>query len=86
MTIIVVRDSSTGKIVAGPDIRTRGFAEDTDVFDKVVPKIEDALEEARRKGVNDSHQLQQVIRRAVGGFVGGKLRRRPMIIPIVIDA
>ena len=86
VTIIVVRDSSTGKIVAGPDIRTRGFAEDTDVFDKVVPKIEDALEEARRKGVNDSHQLQQVIRRAVGGFVGGKLRRRPMIIPIVIDA
>ncbi|GAB3754731.1 ribonuclease J [Yimella radicis] len=86
VTIIVVRDSSTGQIVAGPDIRTRGFAEDTDVFDKVVPKIEDALEEARRKGVNDSHQLQQVIRRAVGGFVGGKLRRRPMIIPIVIDA
>ena len=58
----------------------------TDDFDTVVPKIEDALEEARRKGVNDSHQLQQVIRRAVGGFVGGKLRRRPMIIPIVIDA
>ncbi|MBC9957189.1 ribonuclease J [Yimella sp. cx-51] len=86
VTIIVVRDSSTGKVVAGPDIRTRGFAEDTEVFDKVVPKIENALEEARLKGVNDTHQLQQVIRRAVGGYVGGKLRRRPMIIPIVIDA
>jgi len=36
--------------------------------------------------VTDTHQLQQVIRRTVGSFVGSKLRRRPMIIPIVIDA
>lgn len=86
VTIIVVVDSATGRIAAGPDIRTRGFAEDEAVFDKVVPKIEDALEQARAKGVNDTHQLQQVIRRTVGGFVGGKLRRRPMIIPIVIEA
>ena len=50
------------------------------------PHIEQALLEARNKGVKDSHQLQQVIRRAVGGFVGGKLRRRPMIIPVVLEA
>jgi ribonuclease J len=86
VTIIVVRDAATGKIAAGPDIRTRGFAEDEQVFEKVLPKLEEALEEARRKGVTDSHQLQQIIRRTVGGYVGGKLRRRPMIIPMVIDA
>ena len=86
VTIIVVRDSATGKIVTGPEIQTRGFAEDEAVFDKVLPKVEDALEQARAKGVTDTHQLQQVIRRTVGSFVGGKLRRRPMIIPIVIDA
>ena len=86
VTIIVVRDADTGKIVSGPEIQTRGFAEDDDVFDKVRPKLEEALEQAREKGISDTYQLQQVIRRAVGGFVGGKLRRRPMIIPIVIDA
>ena len=86
VTIIVVRDAATGKIAAGPEIQTRGFAEDEAIFDKVRPKIETALEEARAKGINDTYQLQQVIRRAVGGFMGGKLRRRPMIIPIVIDA
>ncbi|GGB17142.1 ribonuclease J [Flexivirga endophytica] len=86
VTIIVVRDADTGKIVSGPEIQTRGFAEDDEVFDKVRPKLEAALEEAREKGISDTYQLQQVIRRAVGGFVGGKLRRRPMIIPIVIDA
>jgi ribonuclease J len=86
VTIIVVRDSSTGKIAAGPEIQTRGFAEDEQIFDKVLPQLSEALEKARRNGVNDTQQLQQVIRRTVGSFVGGKLRRRPMIIPIVIDS
>ncbi|HET7304893.1 MAG TPA: ribonuclease J [Segeticoccus sp.] len=86
VTIIVVRDSATGKVAAGPEIQTRGFAEDEDVFDRVRPRLDEALAEAAANGVTDSYQLQQIIRRAVGGFVGGKLRRRPMIIPIVIDA
>nr|WP_276546891.1 ribonuclease J [Dermacoccus abyssi] len=86
ITITVVRNASTGEIVAGPDIRTRGFAEGDEVFERIRPKIEQALADARGKGITDTHQLQQVIRRTVGGFVGGKLRRRPMIIPIVLNA
>jgi ribonuclease J len=86
ITIIVVRDAATGKIAAGPEIQARGFAEDQDVFDQVLPKLEQALADAAGKGVTDSFQLQQVIRRTVGTWVGGRLRRRPMIIPIVIDA
>jgi ribonuclease J len=86
ITIIVVRDADTGKIAAGPEITARGFAEGQDVFDQVLPKLETALAEAADRGVTDSYQLQQVIRRVVGSWVGGKLRRRPMIIPIVIDA
>jgi len=86
ITIIVVRDAATGKIAAGPEIQARGFAEDQDVFDQVLPKLEQALADAADKGVTDSFQLQQVIRRTVGTWVGGRLRRRPMIIPIVIDA
>ena len=86
ITIIVVRDSATGKVSAGPEIQARGFAEDQDVFDQVLPKLEQALADAAEKGVTDSFQLQQIIRRTVGTWVGGRLRRRPMIIPIVIDA
>jgi ribonuclease J len=86
VTIIVVRDAATGKVAAGPEIQTRGFAEDEDVFDQVLPKLEQALADAAGNGVTDSFQLQQVIRRTVGSFLGGRLRRRPMIIPIVIDA
>jgi len=86
ISIIVVMDAATGKIAAGPEIQARGFAEDQEVFDQVLPKIEQALAEATGNGVSDTYQLQQIVRRTVGGWVGGKLRRRPMIIPMVIEA
>jgi ribonuclease J len=86
VTIIVVRDAATGKVAAGPEIQARGFAEDQDIFDQVLPRLEQALADAAINGVTDSFQLQQIIRRTVGSWLGGRLRRRPMIIPIVIDA
>jgi len=86
VTIIVVRDAATGKVAAGPEIQTRGFAEDQDIFDQVLPRLEEVLAQAANNGVTDSFQLQQIIRRTVGSWLGGRLRRRPMIIPIVIDA
>ncbi|PRY63635.1 ribonuclease J [Knoellia remsis] len=86
ISVIVVMDSSTGKIVAGPEITARGFVEDDVVFDDVMPKLTQALDEATAQGVTDTYQLEQVMRRAVGGWVGRKIRRRPMIIPVVIEA
>jgi ribonuclease J len=86
VSVIVVMDAATGKIAAGPEITARGFAEDDEIFKQVRPKIEQALAEATGNGVTDSYQLEQVMRRAVGGWVGGKIRRRPMIIPVVIQA
>ncbi|WP_411284827.1 ribonuclease J [Lapillicoccus sp.] len=86
ITCIVVIDAATGKIAAGPEITARGFAEDQTVFDQVIPRIEQALAEATGNGVRDEYQLQQIIRRTIGGWVGGKIKRRPMIIPVVIEA
>jgi ribonuclease J len=86
ISVIVVMDAATGKVAAGPEITARGFAEDDEIFNQVRPKIEQALAEATGKGITDSHQLEQVVRRAIGSWVGGKIRRRPMIIPVVIQA
>ena len=86
ISVIVVIDSVTGKVAAGPEITARGFVEDDVIFDEIRPKLIAALDEATAGGAVDTHQLQQVIRRTVGGWVGGKIRRRPMIIPIVIEA
>ncbi|MEO8829775.1 ribonuclease J [Lapillicoccus sp.] len=86
ITCIVVIDAATGKIASGPEITARGFAEDDRIFDDVIPKVEQALAEATGNGVRDEYQLQQIIRRTIGGWVGAKIRRRPMIIPVVIEA
>ena len=86
VTLVVVVDASTGKIVSGPELLTRGFADDQAQLETVVPRVREAIEEATAKGTTDTYQLQQIVRRTVGSFVGGKLRRRPMIIPVVIEA
>ncbi len=86
ITCIVVLDAATGKIASGPEITARGFVENEEIFQQVIPKVERAIEEAVANGVRDDQQLQQVVRRTVGSWVGGKIRRRPMIIPVVLQA
>jgi ribonuclease J len=86
ISIIAVMDSVTGKLTAGPEIHARGFVEDDSVFDEVKPQIETEIDKAISAGVDDTYQLQQVIRRVVGKWVSDKLRRRPMIIPVVIES
>ncbi len=86
ISVIVVVDASTGKIISGPEIHARGFAEDDAVFDDVKPKIAAALTEAAKSGVRDQHALSQVVRRTIGRWVNQSLRRRPMIVPLVIEA
>ncbi|MDP1851829.1 MAG: ribonuclease J [Candidatus Planktophila sp.] len=85
ISVIVVIDSQNGKIVAGPDIHARGFNEDMALFDDVKLKIEKALAAAARDGINGTHQLSQIVRKTVGGWVGGEHRRKPMIVPVVIE-
>lgn len=85
ISVIVVIDSQNGRIVAGPDIHARGFAEDAGLFDEVKGRIEKALVGAVASGTNGTHQLSQVVRRTVGNWVGSEHRRRPMIVPVVIE-
>ena len=85
ISCIVVIDSQSGKIVAGPDIHARGFNEDAAMFDEVKLRIEKALATAVVDGINGTHQLSQIVRKTIGGWVGGEHRRKPMIVPVVIE-
>ncbi len=85
VTVIVAVDASRGKVAQDPEILSRGVPEGEESFRRVVPVLVEAVEEAIGRGVVDPYQLQQIVRRTVGSFVGGKLRRRPMIIPVVIE-
>ena len=85
ISCVVVIDSQSGKIVAGPDIHARGFNEDAAMFDEVKLRIEKALAAAVVDGINGTHQLSQIVRKTIGGWVGGEHRRKPMIVPVVIE-
>lgn len=86
ISIFLAMDAQTGRIIVGPEIHARGFAPDDSVFDEVRPKIVKALEEAAANGTRDTHSFQQVVRRTIGQWVNTQHRRRPMIIPVVIEA
>jgi len=86
ISIFVAIDAQTGRIIVGPEIHARGFAPDDSVFDDVRPDIVAALEEAAANGTRDTHSFQQVLRRTMGRWVNTQHRRRPMIIPVVIEA
>ena len=86
ISVVVVVDLVAGKVAGGPEIHARGFLEDDAVFDEIKQPIADALDAALREGVTDSHQLQQTIRRVIGRWVNNAHRRRPMIIPVVVEA
>jgi ribonuclease J len=86
VSVIVVVDSVSGKVSSGPEIHARGFAEDDQRFEAIKQPIIDALDAAIREGVSDPYQLQQTVRRVVGRWVNRELKRRPMIIPVVIEA
>lgn len=85
VSILVAVDLKTSTVVAGPEIAARGFAEDDEVFQAVIPRVKNRVEEAMRDGIVDTYQLQQIIRRTVGRWVNEQHRRRPMIVPVVIE-
>ncbi|MBI1378777.1 MAG: RNase J family beta-CASP ribonuclease [Frankiales bacterium] len=86
VTCFVVVDSVDGKVTAGPEIQARGFVEDDSVFDEVIPVIRAAVEDALRNGSTDQYALQQLVRRVLGRWVNDQHRRRPMIVPVVVEA
>ena len=55
------------------------------MFAAVNPQIENEVDKAIGSGMADPYQLQQVVRRTAGTWVSGQLRRRPMIIPVVVE-
>lgn len=85
ISIFAVIDPDTGRVVVGPEIRAKAYAEDDHVFDDVKPLIEIALAEAAKEGIRDTYAMQQVIRRTIGTWVNKNHRRRPVIIPVVIS-
>lgn len=89
VVVIVTVDSQNRTLLTGPEIITRGWVH--------APEAEDLLEEARQvvadavtsgftEATHDHEALQRVVRRAAGKFVHERTRRRPMIVPVIMEA
>jgi ribonuclease J len=85
ISVIMVVDTSSGKVVGGPEIHARGSGLGEMAFDDVLPRVEDALARATTDGISDAHALRQLVRRVIGKWVSDSYRRRPMIIPVVVE-
>jgi ribonuclease J len=85
VSVVIVVDSTTGKLVAGPEIHARGSGIDDASFAEVRPRLDEALARAAADDIHDAHQIGQLVRRTVGRWVNENYRRRPMIIPVVIE-
>ncbi|MCL2541299.1 MAG: ribonuclease J [Nocardioidaceae bacterium] len=86
ISVIVVVDSVAAKVSAGPEIHARGHVWRDEMFEEIKQPIVDAVNFQLSEGNTDSYQLQQVVRRTIGRWVGAKHKRRPMIIPVVVEA
>ena len=85
VALTVVIEPSTRTIVRPVHLSTRGFSDDPAAFDEVLALVENKLKEALEDGDVDPHRLSQTIRRTVGKWVSDTYRRRPMIIPTVLE-
>ncbi|MDQ4126166.1 MAG: ribonuclease J [Actinomycetota bacterium] len=85
---VVTIDGQNGEILAGPDLVSRGFVyeeESREFLDEAADRIADALEALERDRVTDWSTIKKACRHALGEFVWKETRRRPMILPIVME-
>ena len=76
-------------IISGPVIETRGFVyikESDELLDDAYSVVVEALKKMGRKNVTDKNKIREVIKDSLSGFIFRKLRRSPMIIPIIMES
>jgi ribonuclease J len=88
VVVVVTVDAHTGEVVIGPEVITRGWVyapEAEELLEDARAAVTAALEEARQAGTVDLDTLRRKVRRATGRFVNERTRRRPMIVPVVMQ-
>jgi ribonuclease J len=85
LSILVAVDVEAGKVVFGPEITARGFTDDQSALDPIRAELIVVVEQSVADGVHDSGALEHIVRRTVGRWVDRTYRRRPMLIPMVVE-
>jgi ribonuclease J len=88
VVVVVTVDSQSGEILTGPEIITRGWVyapEADDLLEEARTAVRKSLEEAVDEGATDFETLKRHARQALGRFVNERTKRRPMIVPVIME-
>ena len=88
VAVIVTVDSTTGEIVTGPEIVTRGWVhgpEAEDLLEDAKDAVRASLKAAADEGAVDFETLRRHARRSLGKFINDRTKRRPAVIPVVME-
>ncbi|HEY2982639.1 MAG TPA: ribonuclease J [Jatrophihabitantaceae bacterium] len=85
ISILVAVDLDSGKVVFGPEITARGFTDDPVALDPIRKELITVVEQSLAEGARDADALEHTIRRTVGRWVDQTYRRRPMLMPMVVE-
>jgi ribonuclease J len=85
LSIIVAVDLDAGKVISGPDLTARGFSDDPEALKPIQAELIEVLEQALAAGTTDADALEHLVRRTVGRWVDREYRRRPMLLPRVVE-
>jgi ribonuclease J len=89
VVVVVTVDVATGAILTGPEVITRGWVyapEAEPLLAECSEEVRQAVKESFAEGGTDIEALQKVVRRTAGRFVNESTKRRPMIVPVVMEA
>ena len=88
IVIVLTMDSSTGEVVAGPDVISRGFVyvrESENLMDDVKNVVRHEIGKCEEKGIRDWSTIKSTVRENLRDYIFSKTKRNPMIIPIIME-
>jgi len=88
LIVVITINRETGLVIAGPDIVSRGFVyvrESEELLEEAKIKVKCALDKCADRGISEWSSIKSQVRDALGKFLYEKTRRRPMILPIIME-
>ncbi len=88
LIVVLTLEKGTSQLLAGPDIVSRGFVyvrESDEIMDEAQIVVEEALLELLNRKITDWGKMKSTMKDALSGYVWKKMKRRPMILPIIME-
>ena len=89
MFVVVARvNARDGKLLGPPDVISRGFVDQqasNGLVDESIATVTKTLERTAKKHVTDAEELKKEIRKDLSGFLSQKTRKRPIVLPLVVE-